>query len=32
MEKKPNIMIFIMDTQRVDNLSCYGYAKKTTPN
>ena len=32
MGKKPNIMIFIMDTQRVDNLSCYGYAKKTTPN
>ncbi|MCD6510693.1 MAG: sulfatase-like hydrolase/transferase, partial [Thermoprotei archaeon] len=21
-----------MDTQRADNLSCYGYHKKTTPN
>ncbi len=32
MIKKPNILIIVMDTQRVDNLSCYGYAKETTPN
>ena len=27
-----NIIIFLMDTQRADNLSCYGYSKRTTPN
>ncbi len=27
-----NIVIFLMDTQRANNLSCYGYPKKTTPN
>ncbi|MCD6083299.1 sulfatase-like hydrolase/transferase, partial [Candidatus Aerophobetes bacterium] len=32
MKKKPNILIFVMDTQRVDNLGCYGYDKQTTPN
>jgi len=29
---KPNILIFVMDVQRADNMSCYGYPKKTTPN
>jgi len=29
---KPNILLFLMDTQRVDNMSCYGYPKRTTPN
>jgi len=29
---KTNIILIIMDTQRADNLSCYGYSKKTTPN
>jgi len=32
MQRKDNIIIFLMDTQRADNLSCYGYHKKTTPN
>ena len=30
--KRPNIIIFMMDTQGARNLSCYGYRKKTTPN
>jgi arylsulfatase A-like enzyme len=30
--KKPNILIFLMDSQGVDNISCYNYYKKTTPN
>ncbi|RLF02262.1 MAG: hypothetical protein DRK00_10265 [Thermoprotei archaeon] len=29
---KPNVVLVVMDTQRADNLSCYGYFKKTTPN
>ena len=28
----PNILLFVMDTQRVNNLSCYGYEKRTSPN
>jgi len=32
MSGMDNIIIFLMDTQRADNLSCYGYHKKTTPN
>jgi len=30
--KRPNILLIVMDTQRANNLSCYGYAKRTTPN
>ncbi len=29
---KPNILLIVMDTTRVDHLSCYGYHKKTTPH
>jgi arylsulfatase A-like enzyme len=29
---KPNIVLIIMDTTRVDHLSCYNYQKKTTPH
>ncbi len=29
---KPNILIFLMDTQPVRNVTCYGYPKDTTPN
>lgn len=29
---KPNVVLIVMDTQRADNLSCYGYHKETTPN
>jgi arylsulfatase A-like enzyme len=29
---KPNILLIVMDTTRVDHLSCYNYPKKTTPH
>lgn len=29
---KPNLILLVMDTQRADNMSCYGYDKPTTPN
>jgi len=29
---KPNILVFMLDTQRAQNMSCYGYEKPTTPN
>jgi arylsulfatase A-like enzyme len=29
---RPHIVLILMDTQRADNISCYGYSKKTTPN
>jgi len=28
----PNIIIFMMDTQGTNNMSCYGYRRKTTPH
>ncbi len=31
-KNKPNILIFLMDTQPVRNMGCYGYSKNTTPN
>jgi arylsulfatase A-like enzyme len=31
-KRKPNILIFVMDTQPVRNLTCYGFAKNTSPN
>jgi len=30
--KRPNILVFVMDTQRAANMGCYGYSKPTTPN
>ena len=32
MNKKPNILMLILDGIRADSLSCYGYSKNTTPN
>jgi len=29
---KPNVLLFIVDTLRSDRLSCYGYARNTSPN
>lgn len=30
-EKRPNIVLIVMDTVRRDHLSCYGYHRDTTP-
>jgi hypothetical protein len=30
--ERPNVLIFLIDTLRQDHLSCYGYARKTSPN
>jgi len=30
--KKPNVILLVLDTQRADHLSCYGYSRKTSPN
>ena len=30
--RRPNILIFVMDTQPVRNLTPYGYSRPTTPN
>ncbi len=30
--RKPNVVIFMMDTQGARNMSCYGYRRNTTPN
>jgi arylsulfatase A-like enzyme len=32
MGKPPNIILLVMDSVRVTNLSCYGYERPTTPN
>jgi len=32
MERQPNIILLVMDSVRVTNLSCYGYERPTTPN
>lgn len=29
---RPNILLLVLDTQRADRLSCYGYDKETTPH
>ena len=29
---RPNILLLVLDTQRVDRLSCYGYDAPTSPN
>src|SRR5579875_127706 len=31
-QKAPNIVLIVMDTVRADHLSCYGYARPTTPH
>ena len=31
-KKRPNILIFVMDTQSVRNMTPYGFDKETTPN
>lgn len=28
---RPNVLLIVLDTVRADHLSCYGYARKTTP-
>ncbi|OKH24960.1 sulfatase [Chroogloeocystis siderophila] len=30
--RRPDIVLLVLDTQRSDRLSCYGYAKETSPN
>ncbi len=30
--EEPNIVLIVMDTQRADRMSCYGYHRETTPN
>jgi arylsulfatase A-like enzyme len=32
MKTKHNVVLIVLDTQRVDRLSCYGYPFETTPN
>jgi len=32
VKKRPNIVIFMMDTQGSRNMSCYGYRRPTTPH
>jgi arylsulfatase A-like enzyme len=29
---RPDILLLVLDTQRVDRLSCYGYTRPTSPN
>ncbi|MDQ6645196.1 MAG: sulfatase, partial [Chloroflexota bacterium] len=31
MTSRPDIVLLVLDTQRVDRLSCYGYAAETSP-
>jgi len=30
--EQPNLLFIVMDTLRADRMSCYGYAKRTTPH
>lgn len=30
--KRPNVLIYMVDTLRVDHLGCYGYERPTSPN
>ena len=32
MPKKPNILLIAIDSIRADHMSCYGYARQTTPH
>lgn len=29
---RPNVLVYLIDTLRPDHLSCYGYARETSPN
>ena len=31
-EGRPNVLLVSVDTLRADHLSCYGYARQTSPN
>ena len=31
-EKRPNVLLILVDTLRADHLGCYGYTRKTSPN
>ncbi|MGD8238186.1 MAG: sulfatase, partial [Armatimonadota bacterium] len=31
-DSRPNIVLIVADTQRTENIGCYGYPKPTTPN
>lgn len=31
MKRRPNVVLVVLDTQRVDRLSCYGYGSETSP-
>jgi len=31
-EKQPNVILIVLDTLRAEQLSCYGYARQTSPN
>nr|WP_322488918.1 sulfatase-like hydrolase/transferase [Chloroflexus sp.] len=31
MRRHPDIVLLVLDTQRSDRLSCYGYARPTSP-
>lgn len=31
-QSKPNIVLIVLDTHRVDRLGCYGYSRNTSPN
>ena len=30
--KRPNVVLIVLDTERADHCSCYGYHRQTTPN
>jgi len=30
--ERPNVLLIVLDTVRADHMSCYGYARNTTPN
>jgi len=32
LSARPDIILLVLDTQRADRLSCYGYEKETSPN
>lgn len=32
MRRRPNVILVVLDTQRVDRLSCYGYGRETSPS
>lgn len=32
MDRRPNVLVFAVDTLRADHLGCYGYGRNTSPN